>query len=221
MTTKRRHEKKTHDDKEKGQQLKLTDLEKSDFSPLFSGFPKIVSRELPFAVTKFLIFDLAANTLIVLIQNSNPDTSLDPIKVGVGPTGLAISAFAGAIAGVGAACVSHPADLILTLSSTSQKNESEKDGTNNKRNSKIRNSQTNEEEEADTSDWRYIVKELLAKDGGITNLFVGLPARASFFFLVIGLQFFLYDYVKNLFQVGSDDLTLVLDVFYSIRQGLQ
>lgn len=221
VTTKRRHEKKTHDDKEKEQQLKLTDLEKSDFSPLFSGFPKIVSRELPFAVTKFLIFDLAANTLIVLIQNSNPDTSLDPIKVGVGPTGLAISAFAGAIAGVGAACVSHPADLILTLSSTSQKNESEKDGTNNKRNSKIRNSQTNEEEEADTSDWRYIVKELLAKDGGITNLFVGLPARASFFFLVIGLQFFLYDYVKNLFQVGSDDLTLVLDVFYSIRQGLQ
>jgi hypothetical protein len=37
---------------------------------------------------------------------------------------------------------------------------------------------------------------------------------------VIGLQFFLYDYVKNLFQVGSDDLSLVLDVFYAVRQGL-
>ena len=28
------------------------------------------------------------------------------------------------------------------------------------------------------------------------------------------------DYVKNLFQVGSDDLSLVLDVFYSVRAGL-
>ena len=217
MTTKKRLENKNHDNEGGGQQLKFTDLEKSDFAPLFSGFTKIVSRELPFAVTKFLIFDLTANALIVLIQNSNPDTSLDPIKVGVGPTGLAISALAGAIAGVGAACVSHPADLILTLSSTSQNKES----TDNKTNSKISNSQTKEEEDTDTSDWRFIVKELLAKDGGILNLFVGLPARASFFFLVIGLQFFLYDYVKNLFQVGSDDLTLVLDVFYSIRQGLQ
>jgi hypothetical protein len=64
------------------------------------------------------------------------------------------------------------------------------------------------------------VKDLLAKEGGIANLFLGLPARSIFFFLVIGLQFFLYDYVKNVFEVGSDDLTLVLDVFYAVRQGL-
>lgn len=64
------------------------------------------------------------------------------------------------------------------------------------------------------------MKDLLEKDGGIVNLFTGLPARATFFFLVIGLQFFLYDAVKGLFEVSSDDLTLVLDVFYAIRQGL-
>lgn len=64
------------------------------------------------------------------------------------------------------------------------------------------------------------MKELIEKDGGLANLFVGLGARSVFFFLVIGLQFFLYDYVKNLFQVGSDDLNLVLDVFYAIRAGL-
>merc|ERR1711920_402083 len=52
-------------------------------------------------------------------------------------------------------------------------------------------------------DWREILKDLLQQDGGILNLFVGLPARCSFFFLVIGLQFFLYDYFKTLLAVGS------------------
>ena len=99
--------------------------------------------------------------------------------------------------------MSHPADLILTLSSAANAD-------------KLKNG-NNESKEVD---WREIVKGLLEKEGGILNLFVGLPARASFFFLVIGLQFFLYDYVKTLFQVGSDDLTLVLDVFYAVRQGL-
>lgn len=65
-----------------------------------------------------------------------------------------------------------------------------------------------------------VVQDLLSQDGGVANLFVGLPARATFFFLVIGLQFFLYDYVKNVFQVGTDDLSLVLDVFYAVRAGL-
>ena len=72
----------------------------------------------------------------------------------------------------------------------------------------------------EASDWRTIVDELISEPGGIANLFLGLPARGSFFFMVIGLQFFLYDYVKGVFNVGSEDLTLVLDVFYAIRQGL-
>lgn len=64
------------------------------------------------------------------------------------------------------------------------------------------------------------MKELLAADGGVLNLLAGFPARAVFFFLVIGAQFFLYDYIKTLLDVGTEDLTLVLDVFYAIRQGL-
>lgn len=94
------------------------------------------------------------------------------------------------------AFVSHPADLILTLTSASSR------------------------EEGESKDWKQIVQDLLAEDGGPINLFAGFPARAVFFFLVIGLQFFLYDYIKTLLDVGTDDLTLVLDVFYAIRQGL-
>ena len=92
--------------------------------------------------------------------------------------------------------MSHPADLILTLTSASS------------------------QEEGQGKDWKMIVKELVDGKGGILNLFAGFPARSVFFFLVIGLQFFLYDYIKSELGVGTEDLTLVLDVFYAVRQGL-
>lgn len=120
----------------------------------------------------------------------------DSLQVGVGTLGLLLSAFAGALAGIAGAFVSHPADLILTLTSASSR------------------------EKGAAKDWEMIVRELLDSDGGILNLFVGFPARAAFFFLVIGLQFFLYDFTKAELGVGTDDLTLVLDVFYAVRQGL-
>ena len=168
-----------------------------DLKSLFSGFSPIASRELPFAVVKFLAFDLIATSTLALI-NSQPQI-IEPIQVGAGPIGLAISAGSGAIAGLFGALVSHPADLILTLTSSKRRSQ----------------------DSSSNADWKDIVKELISREGGILNLYVGFPARASFFFLVIGLQFFLYDYAKNVFQVGSDDLTLVLDVFYAIRQGLE
>jgi len=176
--------------------VSLKDLNKDDVKVLFAPFPKIISRELPFALAKFLSFDIVARYIIEIV-NSNAQSQ---VQVGVGPEGLAISAFAGAIAGVAGAIVSHPADLILTLTSSASK-ESASDSSK-------------------SVSWQDIVKELLNKEGGIGNLFVGLLPRAFFFFLVIGCQFFLYDYVKNLLSVGSDDLSLVLDVFYAVRQGL-
>jgi Mitochondrial carrier protein len=99
--------------------------------------------------------------------------------------------------------VSHPADLILTKTSAC------------KRESDVAEAKTDSGPE-----WVVVVKDLIQQPGGVSNLFVGLGSRSIFFFLVIGLQFFLYDYVKNLFQVSSDDLSLVLDVFYAVRAGL-
>jgi len=190
--------------------FELKEIEKDDLKPLFSGFAPIVSRELPFAITKFLVFDLLAKTLMALLNSQG--NFAEPVQVGVGPTGLAVSAVAGAVAGIAGAIISHPADLILTLQSSSA--EPGRDG------SAEEGSGGDGRKETKSTDWRPLVKELLEKDGGIANLFVGLPARALFFFLVIGLQFFLYDFVKGLFNVSSDDLTLVLDVFYAIRRGL-
>ena len=157
---------------------------------------------MPFAVTKFLVFDLISTAIIGFLNNEAGEGAL-PLQTGVGPIGLSVSALSGALAGIVAAVVSHPADLILTKTSAKSKKKS-----------------ANGESEDDSTDWREIFREIISQDGGFANLLVGLPARATFFFLVIGLQFFLYDYVKNIFQVGSDDLSLVLDVFYAVRAGL-
>jgi len=137
------------------------------------------------------------------VINSQPQI-IEPVQVGAGTIGLAVSAAAGSIAGLAGAFVSHPADLILTLTSSKRQSEDSDE----------------EEKGQGSADWKPIVEDLVSKEGGVLNLFAGFPARSAFFFLVIGLQFFLYDYAKNVFQVGSDDLTLVLDVFYAIRQGL-
>jgi solute carrier family 25 phosphate transporter 3 len=183
---------------EKSSDFSLKDIKAKDLLPLFAGFPPTVSRELAFAIPKFLAFDIITNVITGFI-NASADPGSLPIQVGVGAEGLTISAFSGALAGIAGAIVSHPADLILTKTSASEKKQSEDGG---------------------GADWRDVVKDLLSKEGGFANLYVGLQPRLVFFFLVIGLQFFLYDYVKVLLQVGSDDLSLVLDVFYAVRQGL-
>ena len=193
-----------------GDEFRLVDLDPRDLLPLWSGFAPTCCRELSFAIPKFLAFDILAHTFIDLINSQTQEGAL-PVQVGVGPAGLAVSAIAGAIAGVGAAIVSHPADLILTYTSASAS-----------RSAKAHDATGGALNDSPTAPpgWVAVVKDLLSRDGGVSNLFLGLPARATFFFLVIGLQFFLYDYVKNLFRVGTDDLSLVLDVFYAVRAGL-
>ncbi len=183
-----------------------------DYIPLWAGFGPTTSRELAFAIPKFLAFDIIAKAITGLINSQLGEGAL-PIQVGVGGAGLAVSAFSGACAGIAGAFVSHPADLILTRLSASSKastNEIVDIATNG----------TIVEALKEEPNWKDIVKELLSKEGGVANLYVGLAPRMVFFFLVIGLQFFLYDYVKNILEVGSDDLSLVLDVFYAVRQGL-
>lgn len=180
----------------------LRSLRPKDIQPLWAGFAPTLSRELPFAIAKFLTFDVLAKTLTDWLNAQAGEGAL-PIQVGVGPLGLTVSALAGAVAGVAGAIVSHPADLILTKTSARKRARSSESDAN-----------------SDSGDWKDVIKDLISQDGGLANLFVGLGARATFFFLVIGLQFFLYDYVRNLLQVGAEDLSLVLDVFYAVRAGL-
>lgn len=192
----------------KDEDFDLRSLKPRDLLPLWSGFFPILSRELPFAIAKFLTFDLIAKTVVVFLNGQSGEGAL-PVQIGVGPVGLTVSAGAGAIAGIAGAVVSHPADLILTKTSASKQKAEDPDRS-------VALGTSDDKSPA----WVKVIKDLISQDGGLANLFVGLGSRSLFFFLVIGLQFFLYDYVKNLFQVGSDDLSLVLDVFYAVRAGL-
>lgn len=74
-------------------------LNVEDIKPLWLSFNPIVSRELPFAVTKFLVFDLTAGTISDFINGSNLLGDNNKIQVGVGTLGLLLSAFSGALAG--------------------------------------------------------------------------------------------------------------------------
>lgn len=94
--------------------FRLSELNPRDLLPLWSGFPPTVSRELPFAIAKFLAFDILARSLIGLINSQTQEGAL-PIQIGVGPVGLTVSAVAGAVAGVAAAVVSHPGKHLSNL----------------------------------------------------------------------------------------------------------
>ena len=76
-----------------------TGIQLEDIKPLWSSFLPIISRELPFALTKFLVFDLASGAIADLINGSSL-LGDDEIKVGVGGMGLLLSAFSGGFAGV-------------------------------------------------------------------------------------------------------------------------
>lgn len=95
--------------------------------------------------------------------------------------------FSGLAAGIGGAVTGCPADAVLT--------------------------RVNSVPEA--ADWRAMVKQMLSEPGGWRNLFAGVDVRMIFFSLVISIQFFLYDYFRDLFGVASEDLTVVLDVINS------
>ena len=75
-------------------------IELEDIKPLWLSFNAIVSRELPFAVTKFLVFDITAASISNLLNNSNLLADGNKIQVGVGTLGLLLSAFSGAMAGI-------------------------------------------------------------------------------------------------------------------------
>lgn len=85
--------------------------------------------------------------------------------------------------GTAAACVSNPADAVI---------------------SELKKSKS------DLSP-QQAVANMMERDG-IATFFVGLPLRMVFYSLVASLTFVLYDFVRLLLNIGSDDLKLYLDV---------
>lgn len=96
---------------------------------------------------------------------------------------LLVSLFGGILGGFFAAAVSNPADITIT---------------------------TYKKSKSDIGIWGAV--EVVLSQGGPTALFRGLPLRLIFYALVVSLQFLVYDSIRLLLGVGSDDLKLYLDV---------
>ena len=96
---------------------------------------------------------------------------------------LLISLIGGTIGGIAAGTVSNPADATISEMKKGQ------------------------------SDMNAIeAVSLVLEQGGVAGLFRGLPIRLIFYSLMISMQFLVYDAVRLVLGVGSDDLKLYLDV---------
>ena len=140
---------------------------------LFDAVPAFLVRNIPYAATKFLVFDLSTEKMYALFPASQEELRLS----------LLVSLVGGILGGSAAACVSNPADAVIS--------ELKKD-------------------KSDISP-QQALRHLLER-GGAGSLFKGLQLRMVFYSLIASFSFVIYDAVRFALGVGADDLKLYLDV---------
>jgi len=159
------------------------------FGLLYSSLGGLLFRELPFTITKFVVFDAAVSAISSLLPS-----------LAEGDSSFFVSLAGGAIAGVLAGAISTPADTILTRRLANFKEPTE----------------TSEGSVAGGGGAKGETEEgagLEALSAQVTSLFSGVGARCLLFGTVIAGQYLLYDFWKRLFKVSPNDIVLVLDVF--------
>ena len=154
---------------------------------LYSALTPLLLRELPFSITKFLVYDTATQAIAAAFPLAQE-----------GPLASALLSLTGGLAaGVVAAAVSTPADTLLTLSQApASGGDTDADGG-----------------DRESPTMLQLGKDMLETNP--LSLFNGLLPRCVFFGALIAGQFLLYDDFKRLFKVGSSDIVFVLDVFAS------
>lgn len=126
----------------------------------YKGLPAMLLKQVPYTVGQFVSFELAVNVVKVMV--------FAVAGAQQGPSAVAsISSFAGLLAGITAAIISHPGDTIL---------------------SKIN------QEEGDGSAFSQISR--VARTAGLVGLFIGLGPRILQVSCMIGGQFLIYDSIK-------------------------
>jgi solute carrier family 25 phosphate transporter 3 len=147
---------------------------------LLNAIPIFLVKLIPYAMTKFLIFDLSTEWM----YNSFP-AAQEELKLS-----LIVSLVGGILGGSSAAIISNPADCVISELKKAKSDLSPQEA----------------------------LKNLLDRDG-IPALFKGLQLRIVFYSLNASLTFVLYDGVRFLLGIGSDDLKLYLDVLDGVLQS--
>ena len=126
----------------------------------YKGLPAMLLKQVPYTVGQFVSFEFAVLIVKRIVRALLGDQD-------AGSAVASISSFAGLLAGIAAAIISHPGDTIL---------------------SKVN------QEESDGSAWQQISR--VAKAAGFIGLFVGLGPRIIQVSCMIGGQFLIYDSIK-------------------------
>ena len=154
---------------------------------LYDGLIPLLVRQVLFGMVKFLIFDTCADAILAAL----PPGAGDDAAVFLG-----VSLLSGAIAGVGAAVISQPADVVL---SKVAQGDGSKDyvgqlpgGVNQ------------------LALLQQAAKTIIRKYG-LGGLYLGLPSRCLWSGAIIAGQFFLYDVFKGALHVTAADLTIFYD----------
>ena len=169
---------------------------------LYSSLLPLLLRELPFTVTKFIVFDAATQAIIAAVPSAQESVA----------SAAAVALVAGAAAGVAGAIVTNPADTLLTLSAQTPQAAQQPAAAKARRGQRATGSSVAAVEAAGAPPSLLDTAVKIAREDP-ASLFRGLLPRCLFFGALIAGQFLLYDYFKGAFRVSNNDLLLVLDVF--------
>ena len=162
---------------------------------LYDGLLPLLVRQILFGMVKFLIFDECAQWILATL----PAGAADQASVS-----LVVSLLSGAVAGVTAAIVSQPADVVLSKVAQEGASVDGSDRTVGKLPGSI--NQLALLQRTASQIWREF---------GLGGLFLGLPSRMVWSSAIIAGQFFLYDLFKQALHLSTNDLTLFYDAFGS------
>jgi len=164
-------------------------IDEGGWAALYDGLLPLLVRQVLFGMVKFLVFDTAADAILSALPPSAADDTL---------TSLGVSLLSGAIAGVAAACVSQPADVVLSKVAQGDGSSATVGKLPGRINQLALLKQT---------------ATLITRNYGIAGLFRGLPSRCIWSGAIIAGQFFLYDVFKQALHITASDLTLFYDAF--------
>jgi len=162
---------------------------------LYDGLIPLLVRQVLFGMVKFLIFDTCADAILGTL----PPSAADDLAISLG-----VSLLSGLIAGVGAAVISQPADVVL---------------------SKIAQGDGSKEVVGRLPGAINQLAALRTTAGtivsryGVQGLYRGLPSRCAWSGAIIAGQFLLYDVFKSALHVTAADLGLFYDAYGASSVG--
>jgi len=169
--------------------------QEAGLAALYDGLIPLLVRQVLFGMVKFLVFDSASD---VILASLPLEAQQDPL------VSLGVSLLSGAIAGVAAALVSQPADVLLSKVAqgpVDASTEGQLPGAINQLALLM--------EEA-----RRVVRQF-----GIGGLYLGIGSRCLWSGAIIAGQFFLYDFFKRGLHLSAAELTLFYDVLGAALGG--